>query len=565
MLVDLLAIGYGVRAFAELPSRRGIDLVFALTVSALISVEGARRVENRRRRGGPLHKDLAPAWMIAAALILHPALAILVALSLRIWWRIRAGKCIPYRWAFSTAVHVLAVGSAHAVFVSARDLFGGGALGLVVAMTAGAFAYVTTETLLCGLAISLIVPGSTRRDTIGDRDDLCVDATAATFGCLLAGAALVSPWFAFVAIPLTLTAQRALLLGQLESEAQTDPKTNLGRVDWWRRRTEEMVRNARTQREPMAVLLIDIDHFKQVNDRHGHLVGDEALRAVATILRSAIRAKDVIGRFGGEEFVIALPDTDLADATVTADRLRTAVAASPLAAMCAGVLDDPDLDPDTFHLTVSIGVAVYPTDGLTVDTLLLRADRAMYAAKSAGRDRVRLAADLPNPALTPSLAPAASTLFDDPTRSFPGAPTRALPGEPTEAFTGATSGALPGEPARDLPGDSARTLRGESVPTFRGEPASAFRGEGASAAARDAGRLTDGEPSHAFRGEGAAPRDPARLLRGEPSRVARIGSARAGTPDADRAAPTEAARVLPRDLARDSSSAALARPDRHPR
>ena len=73
-------------------------------------------------------------------------------------------------------------------------------------------------------------------------DDLCTDATAATLGCLLAAACLVSPWFAFVAIPITLTAQRALLLGQLESEAQTDPKTSLTRVDWWRRRTEEMLR-----------------------------------------------------------------------------------------------------------------------------------------------------------------------------------------------------------------------------------------------------------------------------------------------------------------------------------
>jgi predicted signal transduction protein with EAL and GGDEF domain len=71
--------------------------------------------------------------------------------------------------------------------------------------------------------------------------------------------------------------------------------------------------------------------------------------------------------------------------------------------MCAGVLDDPDLDPDTFHLTVSIGVAVYPNDGATVDDLLLRADRAMYAAKAAGRDRVRLAADtLALPRLTAS-------------------------------------------------------------------------------------------------------------------------------------------------------------------
>jgi diguanylate cyclase (GGDEF)-like protein len=394
VLVDLAAIAYGIKACSQLQSFRGLDLVFALTASALISVEGARRVESRRRRGGALHKDLAPAWMIAAALILHPALAILVAVLLRIWWRIRAGKCIPYRWAFSTSVHVLAVGAAHAVYQSARDLTGGSGLGLVASMAVGAVAYIVTDTLLCGLAISLIVPGSGRRDTVGDKDDLCVDATAATLGCLLAAATLITPWFAFVAIPITLTAQRALLLAQLESEVQTDPKTSLGRVDWWRRRTEEMLRHSRTQREPMAVLLIDIDHFKQVNDRHGHLVGDEALRAVATILRSAIRTKDVIGRFGGEEFVIALPDTDLDDATVTADRLRSAVAASPLAAMCAGVLDDPDLDPDTFRLTVSVGVSVYPSDGSTVDDLLLRADRAMYAAKAAGRDRVRLAADI---------------------------------------------------------------------------------------------------------------------------------------------------------------------------
>jgi diguanylate cyclase (GGDEF)-like protein len=330
--------------------------------------------------------------MIAATVILHPALAILVAVLLRIWWRIRAGKCIPYRWAFSTAVHVLAVGAAHEVFVSLRDVTGGD-FGLVVSMVGASAAYVATDTVLCGLAISLIIPGSSRREVIGGLDDLGTDATAATLGCLLAAACLISPWFAFVAIPITLTAQRALLLGQLESEAQTDPKTSLTRVDWWRRRTEDMLRTVRAQREPMAVLLIDIDHFKQVNDRHGHLVGDEALRAVATILRSAIRAKDVIGRFGGEEFVIALPDTGLDEATITADRLRNAVSASPLAAMCAGVLDAPDLDPDTFHLTVSIGVAVYPNDGATVDDLLLRADRAMYAAKAAGRNRVRLAAD----------------------------------------------------------------------------------------------------------------------------------------------------------------------------
>jgi diguanylate cyclase (GGDEF)-like protein len=391
MLVDVSAVGYVLMAVTDVGVPRDLDAAVALALSAMIAAEGARRVERRRRRGGALHKDLSPAWMIAAVIVLHPAMAILVAVLLRIWWRIRAGRCIPYRWAFTTAVHVLAIGTAHAVYVSARGMTGGGSLGLVASMAAAAVTFCATDALLCALAISLIVPGSNRRDTLGGADDLCVDLTAATLGCLLAAVTVASPLFVFVAIPITLTAQRALLLGQLESEAQTDPKTSVARVDWWRRRAEAMLQQARTQREPMTVLLIDIDHFKQVNDRHGHLVGDEALRATATILRGAIRSEDVIGRFGGEEFVIALPGTDLKDATLTADRLRSAVAGSPLGAMCAGAV--PDLDPDTLRLTVSIGVAVYPADGVSVDELLLRADRAMYAAKAAGRDKVRLAAE----------------------------------------------------------------------------------------------------------------------------------------------------------------------------
>jgi len=373
VLVDFAALGYGAEAFTELPSWHGLDVVAALTVSALIAVEGARRVENRRRRGGALHKDLAPAWMIAAAIILHPALAILVVVLLRIWWRIRAGKCIPYRWAFSTSVHVLAIGAAHTVFGWSRDLLGGSELALVAAMVATAITFVATDTLLCALAIALIIPGSSRQEMVGAADDLCIDATAAMFGCLLAGACLISPWFAFVAIPITLTAQRALLLGQLESEAQTDPKTSLTRVDWWRRQTEDMLRRSRTQREQMAVLLIDIDHFKQVNDRHGHLVGDEALRAVATILRSAIRAKDVIGRFGGEEFVILLQNTPEQATAGALERLRAAVQRHRF--------------PQIGHATISVGwTRIRPQDAPS--DAIGRADAALYYAKGSGRNQV---------------------------------------------------------------------------------------------------------------------------------------------------------------------------------
>ncbi|MFC0624290.1 GGDEF domain-containing protein [Kribbella deserti] len=393
LFVDGLGLAYAAYAFVNLSSLDELQIVVALTASALVAVEGARRVESRRRRGGPLHKDLAPAWMVAAAVVLQPALAIVVVLVLRIWWRVRAGRCVPYRWAFSTAVLFLSVGAAHLAQAAVIEALGADAVSRVVGMAAAAVAFFVTDALLCAAAITQIMPGSGRRDAIGGLDDLCVDGTAASLGCLVAAATLANPWAAVLAIPIALSAQRALLFGQLESEAQTDPKTGLARIDWWRRRTEDLLRSSRSQREPLAVLLIDVDHFKQINDRHGHLVGDEALRAIATILRGAIRTKDVIGRFGGEEFVIALPGTDLADATVTADRLRSAVAASPLAAMCAGVLDNRELVPANFRLTVSIGVAVAPDDGATLDGLLHSADRAMYAAKAAGRDRVRRAAE----------------------------------------------------------------------------------------------------------------------------------------------------------------------------
>lgn len=390
LAVDAAAAGYLAWLYGGISSSAGLTTVVALTGSALIAVEGARRVEHRRRKGGgALHKDLAPAWILAGAIALQPAMAVVVALVLRIWWRIRAGRCIPYRWVFSSAAIVLAIGAAHVAYTRSASWLGTDGIGQLAAMCVGAAAYLIVEGVLCGVCILLMQPGSSRRDAFGGLDEVAVDTTAVALGCLIAAAAQVNPWAVTFAIPIALTAQRALLLRQFESAAQTDSKTGLDRLGWWREQAADLL--ARAGDEPVAVLLIDIDHFKNINDEHGHLVGDEALRAVSTILRGAIRSKDVIGRFGGEEFVIALPATPEADARATADRLRTAVAGSPLAAMLAGVLDDPSLEPATLQLTVSIGVAVSPRDGTTLDGLLAAADRAMYAAKLAGRDRVECA------------------------------------------------------------------------------------------------------------------------------------------------------------------------------
>lgn len=124
-----------------------------------------------------------------------------------------------------------------------------------------------------------------------------------------------------------------------------------------------------------AVLMLDIDHFKRLNDQHGHPAGDEVLRTLAARLRNELRAGNTLGRWGGEEFVVVAPYTNLSDAQKLGERLRQVVRAEPAVG--------------NHTLTVSLGIAVYRPDD-TPETLIARADRALYRAKQAGRDRLEV-------------------------------------------------------------------------------------------------------------------------------------------------------------------------------
>jgi diguanylate cyclase (GGDEF)-like protein len=136
----------------------------------------------------------------------------------------------------------------------------------------------------------------------------------------------------------------------------------------------------------MGVLLLDLDHFSHINNTRGHLAGDHALRAVATELRRQVRDGDLVGRWGGEEFVVLLPGADPTAARQVAERIRAAVRA-PLTDL-PGAVHGTDGD---LRITASLGVAAYPAHGATVDELLLAADTALYRAKRNGRDRVESA------------------------------------------------------------------------------------------------------------------------------------------------------------------------------
>lgn len=179
--------------------------------------------------------------------------------------------------------------------------------------------------------------------------------------------------------------RRAFMLEQqLKLEARTDALTGLlNRRALEEIATRELKRSARLG-APVSVLLCDVDHFKSINDRHGHAIGDRAIQAIASRLAAELRANDAFGRWGGEEFLAILPDTDASAAQVLAERMRNAVAAAPLA------------DDTVLLATLSIGVAqlahaVDPAPSGTWEALVKAADEALYAAKAGGRNRTVIA------------------------------------------------------------------------------------------------------------------------------------------------------------------------------
>jgi diguanylate cyclase (GGDEF)-like protein len=172
------------------------------------------------------------------------------------------------------------------------------------------------------------------------------------------------------------------LMTALQGMASTDGRTGLANSRSFDESLEDRLRT-RDAGEPLAVLMLDIDHFKAFNDRNGHPAGDEALRTFARVLQAAIRDGDIAARYGGEEFVVMLPGAKTSDATVVAERIRSQVEATTI-----------ELSPgQRDQVTVSIGVAVWPTDADDRVKLLKVADAALYRAKNSGRNRVVVAGD----------------------------------------------------------------------------------------------------------------------------------------------------------------------------
>jgi diguanylate cyclase (GGDEF)-like protein len=198
---------------------------------------------------------------------------------------------------------------------------------------------------------------------------------------------------AYTTEALQLRQRNEVLIEELESQASRDSLTGIVNRRYFLATAEKHLQAARQHANPLALMIIDLDHFKQINDRYGHLAGDEVLVAVVDACVHHLRSGDCLGRLGGEEFALLLPDAAWSEAMETAERLRQATEA------LAVPVGDNVVRP-----TVSIGVALLAAGDGSLSGLMHRADLAMYTAKMQGRNRV-IGDDQPPAAPAPGFAP----------------------------------------------------------------------------------------------------------------------------------------------------------------
>jgi diguanylate cyclase (GGDEF)-like protein len=342
-----------------------------LTCAALLAFLAAVLIEAGTRRTPEGSPALDAVWTFAGALLL-PA-PVLVGLAVAVsGFRSFRDRATPAAAVLRAATVVLACLAARAV-LRTPELAGGPAAALpaLAVLVGAALAYATVESTLA------FVTARADPDATG-----LLPAATLCVGALVALAVPVNLALVVLVAPALHLMGRAAQVGRLTQAARTDVKTGLLNAGTW----HEQAGRKLAGRGRAAVLVVDLDHFKEVNDRFGHLTGDRVLVAVADALRAEVRDGDVVGRFGGEEFVVLLAGDvdDPGDVLAVADRIRTRITR-----LCVEIPQDGGTVTVT-GLTTSVGAAVSPDHGQDLRTLLTVADFALYGAKRAGRNAVRM-------------------------------------------------------------------------------------------------------------------------------------------------------------------------------
>ncbi|RSD23997.1 GGDEF domain-containing protein [Amycolatopsis eburnea] len=387
---ELLAVGATAVALGTGFGEPVRPVWFAVLVGlGVAQAEMSRRIERLRRwMSGQTHINVTSVWYLAGVVLLPPAWVALLALVLyahlwvRVWRQVRTRPA--HRFVASTAWAMLSCFAASSVLAvlglhgtplqTPRGLF---------ALCLAAVVFELVNIGLVAAGIYLYTSQRSAADLIGTWEDNAFELATLCLGGLAALALVEQPVLVvFVVAPLLLLHRYLLLKQQLQVAAVTDEKTGLLNTAGWH---DSAVReHARAQRrgDGFAVLMIDLDHFKKINDTYGHLTGDDVLAAVAVAISGSVRQGDTVGRFGGEEFVVLLPGIGHADVLAIAERVRLAVGELNV------VISTGSGTVRVSGLSVSIGVARHPGTGMPLDDVLRSADAALYRAKEAGRNRV---------------------------------------------------------------------------------------------------------------------------------------------------------------------------------
>ena len=347
-------------------------------------------VEMSRRSSEPdgVVKDVYAVWELPMVFLL-PGLYALMVPAIRLTlsqWRVR--KVPVYRRVYTAATIGIGYGCARFIYMwvlpdgtHPRAYLWSHTTVWLAAAAAGAIAQWAINQALIGSAFKLANPRARIRDVLFGRESLHNDATELCAALLVAVGLTISALTLIIALPLTTLLQRSVRHTHLLNEARADSKTGLLKsATWDREAVAEVARAVRTS-SPLAVALLDLDRFKQINDTYGHLIGDEVLRQIADTMTAVLREYDVAGRFGGEEFVMLLPQTRAPDAFKIADRVRARIGRMPLVTSSG----------EKVSVTVSIGVAALDAgSSRELTDLLAAADAALYRAKASGRDQVQM-------------------------------------------------------------------------------------------------------------------------------------------------------------------------------
>jgi diguanylate cyclase (GGDEF)-like protein len=389
LLVFVAAVVAADAAGIVLAASRATVRAHDLILFGLLLACDVAGLELTRRAGesAGIAKDMHAVWELPVAILL-PLVYAPVAPIIRIaltQWRVRHGH--PHRRVFSAAALGLSYLAAALVFhwlaggvLGAADPARHGFAWMMVVAASGLVQRLVNSGLVLA-AVKGSEPAIRVRDVQFGREPLYNDVSELCLAVLVAFGVASSPIALLFAFPFATLPLRALRHAQLVSDSRTDAKTGLLNAQTWEREATGAVTRAVRSGTPLAVAVLDLDWFKAVNDTYGHLFGDEVLRQIGRCLPGVLRESDLAGRFGGEEFVVLLPQTRAVDAFRAADRVRCRIASLPL----------PAPDGELVRVTASVGVAALDAGSRrTLTELLAAADAALYRAKRGGRNQVQM-------------------------------------------------------------------------------------------------------------------------------------------------------------------------------